>query len=63
MIQSVRFYILATTISFTHCRATEAKVSWYKAKLFPSSCFEVLVLRELQESSQPADGGRHNGPT
>lgn len=48
---------------FRSCTAIEAKVSRYNAKLFPSSCCEVLFLRELQEGSQPADGARHNGPT
>lgn len=34
-----------------------------QSKVVPSSCFEVLLLRELQEGGQPADGARHNSPT
>lgn len=33
------------------------------SRAVPSTCFEVLLLRELQDSSQPEDGAKHNGPT
>lgn len=39
---------------------TEIQKPSYTDKLLPSSCFEMLFLREVQEGSRPADGAKHN---
>lgn len=41
-------------------RDSEIQKPSYTDKLLPSSCFEMLFLREVQEGNEPADGARHN---
>lgn len=60
IIESVRGSIDTLFLELYRYRSQGEHIS---SRAVPSTCFEVLLLRELQESSKPEDGAKHNGPT